>query len=97
MSVMKGTIEDECEPREIASEPESQTVNTDTERNGRQDTAGVDINAPEEKHSDSAAEVVHMPVYTEGRKSTASVNIERELKFQCLMLKSRNVSLTKMM
>jgi hypothetical protein len=40
-------------------------VNTDTERNEHQNTEVVDINA---------AEVVHVPVNTEGQKSTALVN-----------------------
>ena len=47
----KCTIEDDCEPREVASEPDSHTVNTDTEWNEHQDIAVVDTNSPEEKHS----------------------------------------------
>ena len=53
-------------------------MNADTERNEHQNTEFVDINAPEEKHSDSAAEVVHVPVPVnlEGQRCTALVNTE---------------------
>ena len=52
----KGTAEYDCEPRDVALEPDSHTVNTDTEWNEHQDTTVVDINAPEEKQSDSTDE-----------------------------------------
>ena len=48
-SAMKGTTEDEFEPRDVALEPDSHTVNIDTERDKyQQDTEVVDINAPED-------------------------------------------------
>ena len=73
---VKGTAQDDCEPCDVTLEPDSHTVNTDTEWNEHQDTAVVDINSPEEKHSDLTDEERSTPIHTEGQKSTASVIIE---------------------
>ena len=64
-SVAKGAADYDIEPRDIALIPESRTVNTDSEQDDYQDTEVVAFNAPEEKHSDSEAEVGHGPANTD--------------------------------
>jgi hypothetical protein len=70
----KGASKDDVEPRDVALEAATHTVNTDTEQDEHQDTEVVDINAPEENDSDKTAGVLPVPIHTEGQKSTASVN-----------------------
>ena len=57
-------------------------MNTDGEQDENQDTEVVNINAPEEKHSDSAAEERSTPIHTELQKTTASVNIDQGIEVQ---------------
>ena len=51
-----GSAKNDYEASNVVLEPDSVTVNVDTEWNEHQDTTIVYINAPEEKHSDSADE-----------------------------------------
>jgi hypothetical protein len=51
-----GSAKNDYEASNVVLEPDSVTVNVDTEWNEHQDTTVVDINAPEEKQSDSTDE-----------------------------------------
>ena len=91
----KGTAEDDCEPRDVALEPDSRTVNTDTERNEHQDTE-----VRQRRRTLIQQQLRYYNMYQLIRKVRIVLRRStqnRELKLQCLLLKSKSLSVSKMM